>query len=88
MGVVLYRLGRARALPIISKIALHGKNHFEVVKISIRALPIIFRKCRPCAVGIHTICGIPIFLCITNIDALEVLRLYAKIKNEKVRNVT
>ena len=30
--------------------ALHGKNGFEVVKINIRALPIIFRKWRPCAV--------------------------------------
>ena len=27
--------------------ALHGKNGFEVVKINIRALPIIFRKWRP-----------------------------------------
>ena len=30
--------------------ALHGKNGFEVVKINIRALPIIFRKWRPCVV--------------------------------------
>ena len=29
--------------------ALHGKNDFEAAKINIRALPIIFRKCRPCS---------------------------------------
>ena len=27
--------------------ALNGKNDFKVMKINIRALPIIFRKCRP-----------------------------------------
>ena len=29
--------------------ALYGKNRFEFAKINIRALPIIFRKCHPCA---------------------------------------